>query len=76
MGYGPKEKRDLRMLVESCLTCLVASCDETSSLVDEERALDVFYANFSKAFDTATASSDRPMKYRLDKQRGGGSKTD
>lgn len=55
------------MLVESCLTCLVAYCDETTGLVEEVRALDGFYLNFNKSFDTVIMSSDKLMKYRLEK---------
>lgn len=60
-------KRGSGMLVESCLTCLVAFCDETTGLVGEGRALDVFYLNFNKASDTIIMSSDKLLKYRLDK---------
>lgn len=55
------------MLVESCLTCLVAYCDETTGLVEEVRALYGFYLNFNKSFDTVIMSSDKLMKYRLEK---------
>ena len=67
MGYGPEEKRGSAMLVESCLTCLVAFCDETTGLVDQGRGLDGFYLNFNKAFDTVIMLSDKLTKYRLDK---------
>lgn len=55
------------MLVESCLTCLIAFCDETTGLVDKGRALDGFYLNFIKSFATIIMSSHKLMKYGLDK---------
>ncbi|GAB0206011.1 mitochondrial enolase superfamily member 1 [Grus japonensis] len=37
---------------KSCLTNLIAFCDGMTGWVDERRAVDVVYLNFSKAFDT------------------------
>ncbi|KAK4818056.1 hypothetical protein QYF61_004606 [Mycteria americana] len=36
----------------SCLTNLISFCDQVSRLVDEGKAVDVIYLDFSKAFDT------------------------
>lgn len=47
---GHEEKRSSGILVESCLTCLVAFCDEITGLVDEGKVLDVFYLKFNKGF--------------------------
>lgn len=60
--YGHEEKRSSGILVESCLTCLVAFCDETTGLVDEGEVVDVFYLNFNKGFLHC-----RQTKYRLSK---------
>lgn len=40
-GYAHEEKSS-GILVESCLTCLVAFCDEMTGLVDEGKVLDIF----------------------------------
>jgi len=40
----------------SCLTNLNSLYDEVTPLVDEEKALDVVYVDFSKAFDTVPHS--------------------
>lgn len=39
---------------KSCLSKLVAYCVAMTSWVDEKRAVDVGYLDFSKAFDTVT----------------------
>ena len=39
----------------SCLTNLVSFCDRVAYLVDEGKAVDVVYLDFSKAFDTAVS---------------------
>jgi len=36
---------------KSCLTNLISCCDQVTHLVDEGKAVDVVYLNFSKAFD-------------------------
>ncbi|KAK4820045.1 hypothetical protein QYF61_017891 [Mycteria americana] len=40
----------------SCLTNLISFYDEVTCLVDEEKAVDVVYLDFSKAFDTVSHS--------------------
>ena len=39
---------------KSCLTCLIAFYNEEATLVDERRAVDVVYLDFSKAFDSVS----------------------
>ena len=40
----------------SCLTNLISFYDKVTHLVDEGKAVDVVYPNFSKAFDTVSHS--------------------
>ncbi|GAB0183678.1 cadherin-20 [Grus japonensis] len=40
----------------SCLTNLISFCDKVTHLVDEGKAVDVVYLDFSKAFDTISHS--------------------
>lgn len=49
-GCGHEEKRSSGILVESCLTCLVAFCDDMTGLVHERKVVDVFCLNFNKGF--------------------------
>lgn len=52
-----------------CLDNLITFYNETSGLVDERRALDVFYLDFSQAFGTVFHNilTNKPMKYELAK---------
>ena len=40
----------------SCLTNLISFCDLVTRLVDEGKAVEVVYLDFSKAFDTVSHS--------------------
>ncbi|GAB0188048.1 mitochondrial enolase superfamily member 1 [Grus japonensis] len=48
---------------------MIAFCNKVTSSVDEGRAADVVYLDFSKAFKTISPKSltDKLMKYKLDK---------
>ena len=41
---------------KSCLTNLIAFCNEVTGAVEERKAVDVVYLDFSKAFDTVSYS--------------------
>jgi len=44
------------MKARSCLTKLISFYDQVTCLVDEGKAVDVVFLDFSKAFDTVTRS--------------------
>lgn len=50
---------------KSSVTNLVAFSDKLTSSVDEEKAADVIFLNFSKAFNTFSLI-DKLIKYGLD----------
>jgi len=51
-----------------CLTYLISFCDEVTSLMDDGRAFDVVYLNFSKDFIIVSHNIiiGKMSKYRLD----------
>lgn len=53
-----------------CLTNLISFFNEITSLMDEGRAVDVFFLDFSKAFHTVshTISTDKLWMHGLDGQ--------
>ncbi|CAM5085162.1 unnamed protein product [Eretmochelys imbricata] len=53
---------------KSCLTNLIAFCDEITGSVDMGKAVDVIYLDFGKAFDTISHSvlASKLKKYGLD----------
>ncbi|KAK4829492.1 hypothetical protein QYF61_004982 [Mycteria americana] len=53
-GIGPSQRGFMKG--RSCLTSLMSFCDQVTRLVDEGRAVDVIYLDFSKAFDTVSHS--------------------
>lgn len=48
---------------KSCLTNLITFCDEMTSLVDEERSVDIVYLNFSKDTVYQNICIDTLIKY-------------
>ncbi|KAK4807097.1 hypothetical protein QYF61_018438 [Mycteria americana] len=55
---------------KSCLTNLITFYDETTGLVDEGRAVDIVYLDFSKAFNTVSHKIliEKLLTYGLDEQ--------
>jgi len=53
-GIGPSQHGFMKG--RSCLANLISFYDQVTHLVDEEKAVDVVYLDFSKAFDTASHS--------------------
>lgn len=53
---------------KSCLTNLIAFYNDMTGMVDEKRAEDIDYLDFTKVFDTISHSiiTDELTKYRLD----------
>ncbi|KAK4827578.1 hypothetical protein QYF61_019480 [Mycteria americana] len=51
-----KSRQHAFMKGRSCLTNLISLYDQVTHLVDEGKAVDVIYLDFSKAFDTASHS--------------------
>lgn len=60
------------MKVKSYLTSLIAFYNEVTSLLDEDRKVDVVSLDFSKAFDTIFPNTlvGKPGRYRLNKWMG------
>ncbi|KAK4830628.1 hypothetical protein QYF61_012453 [Mycteria americana] len=60
----------LRNILISCLTNLTTSYNEITGLIDEGRAMDIVYLDFSKAFNTVfhKICIEELMKYGLDEQ--------
>ncbi|GAB0187434.1 mitochondrial enolase superfamily member 1 [Grus japonensis] len=61
-NQGIKDNQGIRpsqhgfMKGRSCLTNLISFCDQVTCLVDEGKAVDVVYLDFSKAFNTVSHS--------------------
>ncbi|PKU29549.1 rna-directed dna polymerase from mobile element jockey-like [Limosa lapponica baueri] len=55
---------------KSCLTNLINFCDEMTGLVEEGRAVDIDYVDFSRSFDTISYKIiiGKMLKYGLDEQ--------
>jgi len=51
-GFRPSQHGFMKG--RSCLTNLISFCDQVTCLVEEGKALDVVYLDFSKAFDTVS----------------------
>jgi len=51
---GIRPSHDAFMKGRSCLTNLISFYDQVTCLVDEGKAVDVIYLDFSKAFDTVS----------------------
>jgi len=55
-NQGIRPRQHGFMKGRSCLTNLISCYDQVTCLVDEEKAVDVIYLDFSKAFDTVPHS--------------------
>ncbi|PKU46593.1 rna-directed dna polymerase from mobile element jockey- hypothetical protein [Limosa lapponica baueri] len=55
---------------KSCMTNLIGFCDQTTGLMNEERAVDVIYLDFSQAFEPISHNIliDKLVKCGLDKR--------
>ena len=49
-----------------CLTNLISFCDKVTRLLDEGKAVDVVYLDFSKAFDTALFADNTKLGESVD----------
>jgi len=54
--HGIRPSQHEFMKGRSSLTSLISFCDQSTHLVDEGKAVDVIYLDFSKAFDTVPHS--------------------
>ncbi|KAK4810478.1 hypothetical protein QYF61_004258 [Mycteria americana] len=55
-NQGIKPSQHVFRKGRSCLTNLISFCEQVTCLVDEGKAVDVVYLDFSKAFDTVSHS--------------------
>ncbi len=55
-NQGIRPRQHGFMKGRSCLTNMISFCDQVTRLVDDGKAVDVIYLDFSKAFDTVSLS--------------------